>query len=157
MIDAPNQRLTVSNRLHFEGDGYDGRNHSRSPAMKPAIHVPHAVLTDPRTVPAVLAGVIADMTADVDHRIAAVATLDAQLGIEYAKWRLGMMCPSLGLQSIRDQLDAEIAGLATARRTLDGLRAIEAARAALPEPTAAKPAVKHVFDKASGRLVTVDG
>ena len=42
--------------------------------MKPAIPIPHAVLTDPRTVPAALASVIADMTADVDHRIAAVAT-----------------------------------------------------------------------------------
>lgn len=125
--------------------------------MKPAIHVPHAVLTDPRTAPAVLAGVIADMTDDVDRRIAAVATLDARLGIEYAKGRLGMMCPSLGLQSIRDQLDAEIAGLVIARRTLDGLRAIEAARAGLPEQEAREPAVKHVFDKASGRMVTTEG
>lgn len=125
--------------------------------MKPAIPIHPAVLTDPRTVPAVLAGVIADMTADVDHRIAAVATLDARLGVEYAKARLGMMCPSLGVQSIRDQLDAEIAGLVTARQTLDGLRAIEAARAALPEPIAVKPAGKHVFDRASGRMVTVEG
>ena len=93
------------------------------------------------------------MTADVDRRIAAVATLDARLGIEYAKKRLGMACPSLGLQSIRDQLDAEIAGLVTARRTLDGLRAIEAARAALPDPVPVKPAVRHVFDRALGRMV----
>lgn len=125
--------------------------------MKPAIPVHPAVLTDPRTAPAVLASVIADMAADVDRRIAAVATLDARLGIEYAKSRLGMTCPSLGLQSIRDQLDAEVSGLVTARRTLDGLRAIEAARAALPEPEARKPALQHVFDRASGRMVTAEG
>lgn len=125
--------------------------------MKPAIPIPHAVLTDPRTAPAVLASVIADMTADVDRRIAAVATLDARLGIEYAKARLGMACPSLGVQSIRDQLDAEIAGLVTARQTLDGLRAIEAARAVLPDPAPVKPAVRHVFDRASGRMVTAEG
>ncbi|MBK9352053.1 MAG: hypothetical protein IPN05_18505 [Sulfuritalea sp.] len=121
--------------------------------MKPAIPIPHAVLTDPRTVPAALASVIADMTADVDHRIAAVATLDARLGVEYAKSRLGMMCPSLDLQSIRDQLDAEVSGLVTARRTLDGLRAIEVARSALPEPEAPRRAAKVVFDKAAGRMV----
>lgn len=125
--------------------------------MKPTISVPHAVLTDPRTAPAVLASVIADMAADVDRRIAAVATLDARLGVEYAKSHLGMTCPSLGVQSIREQLDAEIAGLVTARRALDGLRAIEAARAALPEPEARTPVLTNVFDRASGRMVTAEG
>jgi len=131
--------------------------------MKPVIPVPHAVLTDPRTVPGALARVIADMVADVDHRIAAVAVLDARLGIELAKKRLGMACNPIGFQTIKDQLDAEISGLVTARRTLDGLRAIEAARSALQDSEDAQHAAAErarvpdpapCFDPRIGRLVT---
>lgn len=133
--------------------------------MKPVIPVPHIVLTDPRTVPGALARVIADMVADVDRRIAAVAVLDARLGIELAKKHLGMMCPSMNLKMIHEQLDAEISGLVTVRRTLDGLRAIEAARSALQDSEdaqhaaaerekASAPAPVPCFDPRLGRLVT---
>lgn len=126
--------------------------------MKPAVPpIPYATLNDPRVTPAALSAIIADVEADVARRIGLVGEMQQRLELDFATQRLGMASNRVAIQSARDQVTAEKVNLEITQMTLAGLRAIEAARAALPAPEVAKPAVKHVFDKALGHMVAVGG
>lgn len=119
------------------------------------MHIPLNVLTSPSVAPAALTSAIDLTVAEVNESAATVARLEEHLSFELALQRLGMTSRS---KPMLEELDRELAKLESQRRKLAGLRAIEAARNALP-PNALVPerGAKFIFDKRGGATLVPGG
>jgi len=89
------------------------------------MHIPNDVLRSPRVTPDNLTPIIEQVAAQFETLSVKVADLDEQLTLEHALRQIGRACYP---ERVRAELDAEFAKLEATRRTLVGLRAIEAHR-----------------------------